>query len=135
MIRQLIHHGYLAQDITQSSVLKLTEAARPLLRSELALPLAVPRIRAQANLNSKRGPRVTNYDKKLFIKLKELRKSMADELKLPPYIIFSDATLTEMAAACPLTEAEMLAVNGVGKTKYQRYGQQFVSTIENYLAR
>ncbi len=134
IIRQLIHHGYLLQDITQSSVLKLTEAARPVLRSEQTLSLAVPRIRQSAATAraSRKVTRITNYDKKLFAILRNLRKQIADEAELPPYIVFSDATLTEMAALMPTDDEQMLAINGVGRTKLERYGRQFAAAIRNY---
>lgn len=134
IIRQLIHHGYLVQDITQSSVLKLTEAARPVLKSELVLNLAVPRIRVsqKSAKAARKTVRITNYDKKLYAMLRNLRKQIADEAELPPYIVFSDATLTEMAAVMPTNDDEMLAINGVGRTKLERYGRQFAEVIRSY---
>lgn len=137
VFRQLIHHGYLIQDITQSSVLKLTPAARTVLRAEINLQLAVPRIRISNKKAkaSKRTSKITNYDKKLFALLRNLRKALADEAQLPPYIIFSDATLTEMAAQYPVSDDEMLAINGVGQTKLERYGHDFSKEISNYIAK
>jgi ATP-dependent DNA helicase RecQ len=136
VIRQLIHHGYLIQDITQSSVLKLTEAARPVLKSQVTLNLAVPRIRPpnskSKNKTGKKSTKITNYDKKLFALLRNLRKKIADEAELPPYIVFSDATLAEMAAVLPTSDHEMLAINGVGQTKLTRYGHQFAEVIKQY---
>jgi ATP-dependent DNA helicase RecQ len=133
VIRQLIHHGYLSQDITQSSVLKLTEAARPILKSEIDLKLAVPRIRP-AGKAAKRttASRVTNYDKKLFALLRNLRKQIADQDGVPPYIVFNDATLAEMAAFIPTSDNEMLTINGVGRTKLARYGHQFIDLLKQY---
>ena len=58
---------------------------------------------------------------------------MADEAQLPPYVIFSDATLTEMAAHYPVSDEEMLAINGVGRTKLERYGHQFAEIISHYI--
>ncbi|MCJ8274715.1 MAG: HRDC domain-containing protein, partial [Psychrosphaera sp.] len=133
VIRQLIHHGYLIQDITQASVLKLTEAARPVLRSQVDLKLAVPRIRpAKTAKASKKTAKITNYDKKLFSLLKNLRKQIADEAELPPYIVFSDATLAEMASILPVSDDEMLAINGVGQTKLTRYARKFAEVIRQY---
>jgi ATP-dependent DNA helicase RecQ len=135
VIRQLIHHGYLIQDITQSSVLKLTEAARSVLKSTITLNLAVPRIRPAGKSskgNKKTQQRFTNYDKKLFALLRNLRKQIADEAELPPYIVFSDSTLTEMAALLPVSDNELLAINGVGRTKLDRYGRRFAQLIKQY---
>lgn len=135
VFRQLIHHGYLIQDITQSSILKLMPAARTVLRGEINLQLAVPRIRIsnKKSKSAKRTNKITNYDKKLFALLRNLRKEMADEAQLPPYVIFSDATLTEMAAQYPVSDEEMLAINGVGRTKLERYGHQFAEIINHYI--
>ncbi|MBA1846389.1 hypothetical protein G9H56_40545, partial [Escherichia coli] len=96
VIRQLIHLGLVTQNIAQHSALQLTEAARPVLRGESSLQLAVPRIVAlkpKAMQKSFGG----NYDRKLFAKLRKLRKSIADESNVPPYVVFNDATLIEMA--------------------------------------
>ncbi|SKA49457.1 ATP-dependent DNA helicase RecQ [Enterovibrio nigricans] len=130
--RQLIHRGYLVQNIARSSVLQLTEEARPVLRGEIALELAVPRLglspRTKADKLGKR-----NYDKKLFAKLRKLRKAIADEEDIPPYVVFNDATLIEMAEMIPTSQGEMLAVNGVGQRKFEKYGDVFLDVIEDHI--
>lgn len=132
IIRQLIHRGYLVQNIARSSVLQLTEQARPLLRSEMALELAVPRIglspRTKANKLSQR-----HYDKKLFAKLRKLRKAIADEEDIPPYVVFNDASLMEMAEMLPSSHAELLAVSGVGQRKLEKFGDAFLDLIDDHL--
>jgi ATP-dependent DNA helicase RecQ len=130
ILRQLIHHGYLVQDIAQYSVLKLTDAARPLLRGELDLQLARPRIKtrpARAG-RAKAGP-VGPHDEALFESLRALRKRLAAEQGVPPYVVFGDATLVQMAAEQPRDEHALLAINGVGETKLQRYGGEFLQAI------
>jgi ATP-dependent DNA helicase RecQ len=76
----------------------------------------------------------TNHlrDTPLFEALRDLRRRLAEERNVPAYVVFSDATLLEMAAAKPTTEAEMLAVSGVGPTKLDRYGAQFISVIRDH---
>jgi ATP-dependent DNA helicase RecQ len=64
-----------------------------------------------------------------FERLRALRKRLADAEGVPPYIVFSDATLRQMADACPTTRAEMLGVSGVGPTKLERYGDAFLETL------
>ncbi len=66
-------------------------------------------------------------DEDLFQQLRGLRRRLAEEADLPPYVIFSDATLREMASAKPRTQSEMLAVTGVGQAKWQKYGQAFLA--------
>ena len=67
--------------------------------------------------------------KSLFEALRALRKRLADEQNVPAYVVFSDATLAEMAARHPGTNAELLEVNGVGQTKLERYGDAFLAEI------
>ncbi|MEZ8143633.1 ATP-dependent DNA helicase RecQ [Enterovibrio norvegicus FF-454] len=132
IFRQLIHRGYLMQNIARSSVLQLTEEARPVLRGETSLELAVPRLglspRSKADKLGKR-----NYDKKLFAKLRKLRKAIADKEDIPPYVVFNDATLIEMAEMIPTSQGELLAVNGVGQRKLEKYGHVFLDVIEDHI--
>ncbi len=69
-------------------------------------------------------------DEALFQDLRAVRRRFAEEENLPPYIIFSDATLREMAACKPHTRAEMLNVNGVGRVKFERYGEAFLAVLK-----
>ena len=78
---------------------------------------------------------IANYDKALFARLKHLRKVLAQEHDVPPFVIFRDATLAEMSDAKPTSEAQLLEVSGVGKTKLQRYGDAFLQLIQDYLER
>lgn len=79
IFRQLIHKGLLFQNITRNSTLQLTEEARPILRGEQALELAVPRLDISARAAKSEKLSNKHYDKKLFAKLRKLRKSIADE--------------------------------------------------------
>jgi len=132
VIRQLIHLGLVTQNIAQHSALQMTDPARPVLRGEVPLQLAVPRVLALK-------PRVAqksyggNYDRKLFAKLRKLRKVIADEENIPPYVVFNDATLIEMAEQMPLTPGDMLGVNGVGTRKLERFGREFMALIRSHV--
>jgi ATP-dependent DNA helicase RecQ len=75
------------------------------------------------------------YERQLFEELRRVRASFAKAENLPPYIIFSDATLIEMAAWLPLTEADMRRIMGVGDLKWQKYGRDFLTEIQNYCSR
>ncbi|GLP95267.1 DNA helicase RecQ [Paraferrimonas sedimenticola] len=130
--RQLIHLGFLSQDITRGSALSLNAAARTVLKGEQALELAEPRLIANSRLKGKTPPK--NYDRLLFNRLRGLRKSLADEHGVPPYVVFSDASLVEMAQKTPTQEYEFLDISGVGQTKLERYGADFMAEIESYLA-
>ncbi|PAW08188.1 DNA helicase RecQ [Vibrio sp. V1B] len=133
IFRQLIHKGLLSQNITRNSTLQLTEEARPLLRGDVTLELAVPRLDTAARAAKSDKLTSKNYDKKLFAKLRKLRKSIADEDGLPPYVVFSDATLIDMAEILPTSYGEMLAVSGVGQRKLEKYADPFLDLIQEHI--
>ena len=132
IINQLIHRGLLRVDITQHAVLKLTEAARPILRQTQDIELAVPRL--TIDLGKKKRVTEQDYDRPLFAKLKHLRKSIAEQDNVPPFVVFSDASLADMAAKFPQSSADFLQVSGVGQTKLERYGPRFIEVITKHLA-
>ncbi len=136
LIRQLIHHGFLEQDVANYSVLKLTEAARPLLRGEQQLMLGKPRLRVreQTRPTRKRIGEI-DYDQELFDALRALRKDIARDAGVPPFVVFGDATLAEMAAELPTDSEALLRINGVGKHKLRRYGDRFLEEIVSHLGR
>lgn len=81
------------------------------------------------------GSYIPNDDEEsLFQKLRELRRTIAQEIGKPPYIVFSDKTLRDMARIKPVTNAQFLAVNGVGQHKLDLYGQRFIQTIASFNA-
>ncbi|MDX3772569.1 DNA helicase RecQ [Chromatiaceae bacterium AAb-1] len=133
IFRQLIHFGLLQQDITRHSVLTLLPAARPVLRGETELMLAVPRLQqTPAKENSRFSSQ--QYDRKLFARLRLLRKMLAERDDVPPFVVFSDATLIDMCQRLPVDNQSMLAVSGVGYTKLGRYGADFINEISDYLS-
>ncbi|KGQ71525.1 ATP-dependent DNA helicase RecQ [Chelonobacter oris] len=133
VIRQLIHLGYIEQNIMQFSALRLTEAARPILRGETALSLAMPRL-SMSVIQRSQSSGLKNYDKDLFARLRFLRKQIADRESIPPYIVFNDATLQEMAQLLPTSQTEMLQINGVGLRKLDRFAQPFIALIKEHRA-
>jgi ATP-dependent DNA helicase RecQ len=135
LLRQLIHYGYLEQDIGNYSVLKLTEAARPLLRGEIELTITEPRVKAVRKKRPERKIVGLEYDQELFNQLRGLRKQIADRDGVPPYVVFGDASLAEMAATLPTDQEAFLQVNGVGKAKLQRYGHEFMEEIIGFMCR
>lgn len=132
IFRQLIHFGLLQQDITQHSVLRLLPAARPILRGEQPLMLAVPRLQTPQKTPAKHGQQ--QYDRALFARLRSLRKALSERDDVPPFVVFSDATLIDMCQKLPTDNVAMLAVSGVGHTKLSRYGKEFMQEIGDYLA-
>jgi len=132
IIRQLIHQGYLEQDIASYSALRLTEASRPLLRGEESLELARPRLKGKTGKRRAAAHLTSAADEALFEQLRLLRKRLADEQGVPPYVVFGDASLAQMALEKPMEESEMLAVSGVGQHKLEKYGAEFLDAIADY---
>lgn len=135
VFRQLIHLGYLRQDIADHSALKLTPMSRGIVRKEATLELVVAPIRETAaerkERRSRSKPGTGNYDEDVFQVLRILRKQLADAQEVPPYVIFSDATLQDMARKMPTTKTEMLTVSGVGNYKVDQYGEAFLEAIRS----
>ncbi|HLR62495.1 MAG TPA: DNA helicase RecQ [Lentibacillus sp.] len=74
-----------------------------------------------------------DYHEDLFSALRELRKRMADEQDVPPYVLFSDATLKELSRYFPETKEDMLSIKGIGEKKYDQYGKAFLTTVKEWL--
>ena len=138
ILRQLIHRGYLLQDISHFNVLKLTPLTKPVLREGEPVELARPRVKLRLERQEKSTARVAErrakydagaVDGSLFQTLRALRKELATAQGVPPYVVFSDASLEEMAARRPRTAEELLTVGGVGETKLARYGDEFLRVL------
>jgi ATP-dependent DNA helicase RecQ len=132
IVRQLIHRGYLVQDIAAFSVLKLTPRALSLLRAEERLELARPRVQEKLKKKKRKSGPVEDLsedDLRLFETLREIRKQLAAEQGVPPYVIFGDVALVEMSRERPSNEDEFLEINGVGQVKLERHGAVFLEAI------
>ncbi|MDH2924415.1 ATP-dependent DNA helicase RecQ [Nicoletella semolina] len=133
VIRQLIHLGLIRQNIANYSALQLTEESRPILRAEVPIELALPRLNLTASTYIQKSVS-QRYDKDLFARLRFLRKQIADKENIPPYVVFNDATLQEMAEFLPINAQEMLEINGVGERKLERFGPAFIQLILSHKA-
>ncbi len=133
--RQLIHRGYLVQDIAAYSVLKLTPQALSVLRNAEKVELARPRIHEKTQKKTVAAAMDLDIDDlRLFESLRELRRQLALENGVPPYVIFGDATLVEMSRVRPRNENEFLGINGVGQVKLERHGSAFLKVISSDLS-
>jgi ATP-dependent DNA helicase RecQ len=132
LIRQLVHLGFLYQDVANYSVLKLTELSRSVLVGQQRLELARPRIKTITKKAVKKRAIDLDYNESLFQRLRGLRKRIADDTNVPPFVVFSDASLIEMAFYLPSHQQAMLAINGVGKHKFDKYGQLFIDEIHQF---
>jgi len=133
LLHHLIYRGFLRQDVGNYSVLTLTDAARPVLRGEQYLTMAMPRVKIIGRSKaSRRKSSDADYDEELFQRLRALRKILADAAGVPPFVIFSDKSLAGMAVEQPTDDEAFLNIHGVGTHKLERYGKQFLAEIRRY---
>jgi ATP-dependent DNA helicase RecQ len=139
-LMQLINLGYLEVAYDAANVLRLTSASQDVLFKNLSVELIKPtsykerQEQEQANAKTK-APTQLKKERlrdELFEHLRQIRKEIAQKEGIPPYLIFSDATLEEMAFSKPQTEDDMLAVSGVGEKKLVQFGYRFIKAIRNY---
>ncbi|EAR21784.1 DNA helicase RecQ [Nitrococcus mobilis] len=129
LIRQLVAYGYLDVDLVGYGGLRLDERARPLLRGEQALRLRRDRKAHRPSARIKRHTEIAAEATPLWEALRALRKQLAAEQGVPGYVIFPDTTLLEMVARRPASDAEFLALSGVGQKKLAAYGAPFMQVI------
>lgn len=132
ILRNLVHRGYLNQDVGNYSVLKLTDSSWPLLRGEDNIEMAKPRVK-EALKTTKASRKVvldSEEDNEIFNRLRVLRKELADQAGVPPFVIFNDKTLIEMSVQKPTSFSSMLRIHGVGTNKCDRYGLVFIEALK-----
>jgi ATP-dependent DNA helicase RecQ len=132
VIRQLVVQGYLRVDHDCYGALVLTAESRPLLRGEVVLGLrhdpAANRVRKKPKASSV-AESLSDQSQAQFQALKELRRQIATERGVPPYVIFHDSTLLQMVAEMPETPEQMLELSGVGQKKVEQYGARFLEQL------
>lgn len=132
--RQLIDE-LLAQQVIQKAeglyptLFLLPKASRILKREER---LNIVRILEKKKEQPPAKESAAPYETRLFELFRSLRKQIADEQGIPPYVVFSDRTLRDMAAHLPRSAEAMLSISGIGEVKLQRYGGQFLRLIDRY---
>jgi ATP-dependent DNA helicase RecQ len=137
-IFSLINNGHIWATESEYPVLKLTEKSKGILFHDDTILFKKKRRKDSAKKSSPKA-RVMSLeneeDTSLFQVLREKRKEMADEQGVPPYVIFHDKTLIDLAVKKPRERAEMLEINGVGPSKLERYGDVFLNVIESFVVR
>jgi len=129
IFRQLIARGYLENDLDGYGSVRLTERCRGLLRGEEIITFREERRRQVQKVASSRVWEGGEYDERLFEDLRAMRSRLAREQGVPPYVIFHDTTLKELAARSPESVTEMAGIQGVGKRKLELYGTVVLETI------
>ncbi|MBK6932490.1 MAG: DNA helicase RecQ [Saprospirales bacterium] len=137
LLSQMLHHGLIEIAYDEDSCLKLTEAGQAVLYNKQAVRLALPpkpEEKAAEKAATLRPPsRTQTLRDALFERLAALRRKTGQQQGIPPYLVFSDATLEEMAQKRPLTDADMLYISGVGERKLQLYGNAFIEEIRRFV--
>ncbi|WPC06721.1 DNA helicase RecQ [Pseudomonas benzenivorans] len=131
LFRQLVARGLADVDLEGYGGLRLSDSCRPLLRGEVSLQLRrdlKPQHSAKGS-SSAASQLVRGEEREQWEALRALRRKLAEEHGVPPYVIFPDATLLEMLRSQPGTLAEMARVSGVGARKLERYGEAFLEVL------
>lgn len=135
LIGTLIADGYIRVSGGQYPILKLTEKSKEVLfDNEKVFVIENKADPVKEMEKSLRNIDPTDYDDKLFNHLKKVRLDLSKNRNIPPFIIFSDASLKDMATLKPQTEEEFLEVKGVGDKKLVQYGDIFIAEISEFLA-
>ncbi len=131
IVDELLAQEIIHQDGDRYPVLKITEKGKKVLfgnEKVSALKKEEPKKKSRAE----DGMEFTAYDTALFEKLRVLRKGLADQQHVPPFIIFSDRTLHDMCRRYPVTLSDMAEITGVGAAKLERYGEEFIKAVSTY---
>ena len=136
LIRQMLLEGLLQKDIEEYGVLKITKKGEDFFKKPKAFPIILNNLYEDANEDDEEGGDAatgTATDEKLFEMLKELRQKEAKRKSLPPFVIFLETSLQDMATMFPTTTAELEKCQGVSKGKALRYGKPFIELIARYV--
>ena len=136
VLRQIMIAEYLHKDIDDIGVMKITDKGREFLKNPHSVILSKDHNYSQEAIDqAEEDDAVPNksYDPELFEQLKALRRKVAKEKNLPPYVIFNDPSLEEMATEFPTTKEQLSHINGVGMGKVSKFGKPFLELISKYV--
>ncbi|MCP5184616.1 MAG: DNA helicase RecQ [Pseudomonadales bacterium] len=137
IVRQLVVRGYVTADADRFGALRLTASSRGLLRGEDRLvlredPVSTGRVKKPKTTRPTGAPELSPEDTALWHALRALRKRIADDEGVPPFVVFQDATLLDMVRQRPTRPTAMLDVHGVGQKRLERYGERFLDVIREH---
>ncbi len=132
--RQLTALGYIMPDIEAFGALKLTDAARGVLKGETQVFLAKDQGKKNGSRTRRPKYEIARENGDLFSRLKEKRLELAKAQSVPPYVIFHDKTLIEIAERKPRSLAELQTVGGMGEIKLARYGEEILRAVRGWIA-
>ena len=135
LIRQMLLEGLLSKDIEDYGVLKITKAGEAFCKKPKSFKIVLNNLYEEANADDDEGETAvgSSLDERLFEMLKEIRQKEAKKKSLPPFVIFLENSLHDMATLYPTTLEELEKCQGVSKGKAIRYGKPFVELIKRYV--
>ncbi|MFS4417828.1 RecQ family ATP-dependent DNA helicase [Maribacter sp. 2307ULW6-5] len=135
LIRQVLVAGLLKKEIEQYGVLKITEEGHDFMKAPVSFKMTKDHVYNAENDNAIMGAAKTNgaADPTLLKQLKQLRKAQADKLGVPPFVVFQDPSLEDMALKYPISKEELMNVHGVGDGKARKFGGPFLDFIKKYV--
>jgi len=137
LIRQMLLAGLIEKDIVEYGLLKITKKGEAFLKKPVSFKIVMNNLFEEANADDEEaetsGSDAGAADEKLVELLKDLRKKVAKEKKLPPFVIFLENSLIDMATMYPTTMAELEKISGVSKGKAAKYGKPFIELIAEYV--
>jgi len=137
IFRQALIKNLLVKDIENYGILKVPEVGYEFIKNPYSIMLAKDHNYEEPEdgeeIFGEGGAKTTGADKTLFTILKDLRKDISRKENLPPFIIFQDPSLEDMAIQYPITEEELLQITGVGAGKAKKYGKPFIDFIKQYV--
>lgn len=132
VVRQALLEGFLKKDVENYGILKLTSAGKRFMKKPTSFMIVMDaEFKSEEEEEDIIGGTAV-LDPELFAMLKDLRKNMARKQDIPPYVIFQDPSLEQMSMMYPITEQELLNIQGVGAGKAKRYGAEFCKLIKKY---
>ncbi|MFD2244696.1 DNA helicase RecQ [Pontibacter ruber] len=133
-LHQMLNAGLIDLAYDQNYTLKLTEQSKQVLFDGRRVNLVkFEEVKQQEEPQIKARPKKEVLKDALFERLRALRKRIADQHNVPPYVVFTDTTLQEMAVEKPSNRIAMLAISGVGAQKFERYGHDFINEIISFV--
>jgi len=133
MISIMLSEGYLRLSGDSYPIIQFTEKTSDLLQAKVSLSIR-KQLKQEPAPKNKMIENIEHYDEELYEELRQLRSETAKDAGKPPFIVFTDRSLIDMAAKYPMTEEDFLNINGVGDVKLQAYGEAFLSLIKAYVA-
>lgn len=135
LIRQVLIKGLLKKDIETYGVIKLTAEGKDFLESPSSFMMSEDHIYTEEEQNkaAQQNKTASATDEQLMKMLKDLRKKVAQKKEVPPYVVFQDPSLEDMASKYPISIEELGNIHGVGEGKAKKFGKEFVSLIQRYV--